>query len=308
MIHPLFHPTTAILVDEHKPFLNNLNLNGEILYQTFEDPASALIYCLEKSPLNLVSPSSEILNPHRFDTVSVIVLNCSHPIQFIDKLKENINGQFVKIILVTDKADQNEAIALFSAKKIDKFFLKTETSLEESIKQAITDMQQAYFADVGQSIFKTVMNPLFKEEAFLNFFSKILQKLQICEYYFCDNIDSFILVDREGNPHVLVLRSKGDLAFSAEYARIHQVYSELVNRISIGRLIPFFDNANPTPAKMEDWIIHTHHAKKIEGTEAYYYAVLSGKKTAVLPCTQNIKGFAAVVAKENLPIIESKYR
>lgn len=238
-------------------------------------------------------------NPSRFAAVSVIVVNHPHLTQFIDKLKELVNNRSTKIIVVADEAEQSDVSALFADKKIDKFFLKNETSLEEKIKTAITEMQQAYFAEVGQNILKTSMMSLFKDAMFVDLFSKIMQKLQIYEYYFCDNSDSFVLVDKEGAAHVLVVRSKSDLIFSAEYARMQKIYSELVNRILMGRLIPFFGSSNHVPANMEDWIIHTHRAKKIEGTKDYFYAVIEGRKTAVLPCIQHIKSFSAALSELN---------
>lgn len=328
MICPLFHPTTTILIDENKAFLSTLNLKSEdTLYQVFDDPLQALTYCQEKTHPLLQSKGCSVdnisielnaahvnecmkfiktvlSNPNRFATVSVIVVNHSHFAQVIDKWKKPVSKQSTKIIVIADDAEQSEATALLADKKIDQFFLKNDASLEEKIKNAITEMQQAYFAELGQSISKTAMMSLFKDAMFLDLFSKIMQKLQIYEYYFCDNSDSFVLIDKEGTAHVLVVRSKSDLIFSAEYARMQKVYSELVNRILMGRLIPFFGSSNRVPINMEDWIIHTHRAKKIEGTKDYFYALIEGRKTAVLPCIQHIRGFAAVVAEENLTTIE----
>lgn len=327
MISPLFHPTTAILVDDNKIFLKTLSLglHEDIVYQMFHEPTQALKYCLEKSEIITIDqsclqsdPDSEdgdessikvctkgiksvLLNPNRFDAVSVIVLDFSMPTltgaEFIDKLKKNIKSKFVKIIMLTGEAGHGLAVELFNDKKIDKFFLKNEEPLEEKINNAISDMQKAYFSDLCQTTFSAIiekMAPILSDNSFAEVFAKIIQKLKICEYYLCENTGSFILVNREGVSHILAVRSKGDLEMYAELADDQEVSSELVDRISTGRVIPFFGSYEKfISAKPEDWIINTYPSKKIEGREDYYYSLIEGEKMTALPRTKNITSFAA---------------
>lgn len=138
--------------------------------------------------------------------------------------------------------------------------------------------------DLSPTSFEAVVSklaPSFSEGSFAEVFSKITQKFKIDRYFFCKHTDSFILIDHEGTSHFFILRSKSELEKYAELARAQQVSPELIRRITIGRMIPFWGTFEKfESAKAADWIVHTYSAKKIG--EAYFYALIGAKGTAAL--------------------------
>ncbi len=317
-----FHPTTAVLVDDNKAFLNTLSLklDSDIVYRLFVDPKLALEYVTTKksstplsqkclladlsdehpeSPsltLSVTDISAPLLNGDRFNEVSVIVLDFSMPtldgLAFIEQLGETP----IKIIMVTGEADQNLAVKLFNEGKIHRFILKREPRLEKLISDAIRDMQHAYFETLSSPILNSlarVMAPCLTDPVFIEQFSRVHQELKAVEYYLCEHTGSFILIDAQGGVHLLIVRMPDDLAMYADIAADQKADPALVQKIKTGAVLPFFGTLDQFIAtKDPEWATHVHPAKQLLGRRhTYYYTVLTNLKQVFFPWGKNLMSF-----------------
>ena len=174
---PLFYfPSMVVFVDDSRNFLDNfsLQLDADLAFQLYDSPIAALTALnapAEKNSsveqffsisrfgdelplshhvldLNLNNIVREAQNPHRFERISVVVVDYDMPEMDGLELCRNIKNHSIKKILLTGKADEKLAVQAFNQGLIDRFIMKQDAEVIPSLNQAIVELQQAYFENM----------------------------------------------------------------------------------------------------------------------------------------------------------------
>jgi CheY-like chemotaxis protein len=90
----------------------------------------------------------EVHNEHRFEQVSVVVVDYDMP--EIDGLEfcRNLKNKAIKKILLTGKADEQTAVRAFNEKTIDRFIRKQDDDVMARLNRAIAELQREHFDQI----------------------------------------------------------------------------------------------------------------------------------------------------------------
>lgn len=305
-----YFPTTAFLVDDSKRFLTNISfqLNEQLAYLLFSNPERALYYlqseyknnstinnCLTTSHdieghplsyhavnLDVGAIHQEIYNPNRFNDITVLLIDYSMPnidgIQFCEALQ---NTRFKKIML-TGEADQNLAVKAFNKGIIDKFILKSDSDLGETINSSIKELQKAFFQEASEGVARPLATePCYclEDPAFIKLFETLCKENKIVEYYLIESSGSFLMLDKVGKPHWLIVKNHEELQMYYDFAEDSKAPKTLLEQIKTGQKIPYFNHINNCQkVSGNDWKAYLHPAQKLVGKQTYYYALVNKVK------------------------------
>jgi len=266
------HPTTVLLIDDKERYLAGIHsgLNKKkALYQLYTDPQAALRYLTNEYKPNyftercilrpeederdhrhievdVVPIREEAFNPHRFEQISVIVVDQEMPgLKGLDICRQ-LSASPIKKLLLTGEATNEQAIDAFNNGIIDKFINKKADNFNQTLNNAIFELQQDYFKDLSTIIINSITkniehhNPsCLDDPVFIHYFTAFCEKNQFSEFYLTDTNGSFMFVDFNGKPSFLAV--KDDLAmrgpeFDSEVADIKpskEAIERLANREQI---------------------------------------------------------------------------
>ena len=312
----IYYPTTVLLVDDHSDFLQHMQLK-------IGDYFSCLLYSNPKEALKRIKKESkrkntlnkvigiddqseyyshqsskqlpvqyditslykQIYNKNRFSEISVLVVDYQMPDMTGEQLCVELKGSPIKIIMLTAEADQEMAVKLFNAGLIDKFILKGQPYLEETLRKSITEMQQRYFQDLTAPILKglaTNESSSLADPAFIDLFNKILNDVSASDYYLIDLSGSFLFLDNTGYTTWLIIKTREECEeISAQLVELSPSLP-WAEAMSHGEKIPYFSNFsdyfNVNKTSYKD---HWYDAQLLKGSKDYFYSI-----------SKDLKGFS----------------
>ncbi len=305
-IQPFHFPTTVAFVDDSQQFLSNLSLqlDSRLAYRLHHSPFSALValnganleppvverfFSLyrhrgDKSVSRHVIDVSldmihrEVHNEHRFEQVSVVVVDYDMP--EIDGLEfcRNLKNKAIKKILLTGKADEQTAVRAFNEKTIDRFIRKQDDDVMARLNRAIAELQREHFEQVEHMLADalSVGSHLFlRDPAFAERFAEISRGLGIVEHYLCCAPDGILMLDVSGSSYLLIVQTEEMIRAQHEIAHEQDAPDELLARLRGGRCLPYFwkTAGNYSPI-YEDWEACLHPATEFKGRDWYLYALV----------------------------------
>jgi len=298
-----FFPSTVFLIDDNKRFLKNISLQLDELstYRPFDKPnvaleeldkhtnvlsstqhfvdldADNLLDGKHSTELDVTSIYKTVYNPSRFEQVSIVIVDYGMPhlngLEFCKKLKNNS----CKKIMLTGEADFQIAVRAFNDGIIDKFILKSDLKLRETLNTSIIEMQQEYFYESTQNITYSLpveTNRCLEDPKVVEIFNQIYLEHKFVECYLLDTSGSMLLVDSLGTPAWFIIKSEPELEIFHGFAEDDQLPEKVCTQIQSGELIPYFPERHTFT---RDWAQHLYPAQKLAGRIPYYYSLL--KKT-----------------------------
>lgn len=306
-IPPFFFPTTVLFVDDSIDFLSNLSLRlaPNLAFQLYDSPVNALaILNSENKPttpierffsryhhtadlplthhvidLNLDKVHREVYNEFRFEQISVVVVDFDMPsIGGLDFCKQ-IENPNIRKILLTGKADEKTAIKAFNEGLIDRFILKQDPDVIESLNQSIVELQREYFSQSERMLADALSigkHSFLRDPKFVEKFEEICFKLNIVEYYLCSNPDGILMLDAEGNSNLLLLPSEEALLGQYEIAYEQGAPQELLDILKSNQVVPYFwENGGHYVPECNNWRRFLYPATEFKGNKWYCYAIVN---------------------------------
>lgn len=305
-IPPFYFPTTVFFVDDSIDFLSNLSLqlDSGLAFQLYDSPSNALAilnsennsttpmerffsryHHTEDLPLthhvidvNLDKVHREVYNEFRFEQVSVVVVDYDMP--SIDGLEfcRRIKNPAIKKVLLTGKADEKIAVQAFNERLIDRFILKQDKDINKILNQAIVDLQHAYFSQtermladaltIGKHAF--LRDPLFAER-----FREICEQLKIVEFYLCSEPDGMLMLNANGESHLLIIPNEDALLGQYEIAYEQGAPQELLDALKSNQVIAYFwKTGGYYVPECRDWREFIYPATEFKGKQWYYYTIV----------------------------------
>jgi len=300
------YPITTLLVDDNIDFLKDVHhllLMNNILNFYYDDPVKALRFlnedykadpftnhCIKTQPhkdpdsylaqFDLKKIYHEVYNPHRFDQIGVLGIDQFMPaLSGLDFCRQ-VQDKFCLKFVLTGEAGLAFAVDAFNEGIIDKFLQKGIADLPKTVVKVIQDLQQGYFLKLSQFAINTLYKQApacLTDPVFIQFFNELCKKNNIVEYYLLDEFGSFLLLNTQGIPSWLIIKSEHDMAAIYEFASDDETPVDILDALKTRKLIPYFHTE-------QDWKIsyadpkcrdYLHPAQPINGKQTYYYAYLT---------------------------------
>ncbi len=316
-----FYPTTVVLIDDNHNYLISLRSildKQRATYKLFDKPDRALKYLTEdyqpdlftkrsiehpeetdweqrQINVNVLNIHHEIYNPHRFEQVSVIVIDQEMPgvkgLDICRKLRAKHSP--IKILMLTGEVDDKKAIQAFNDNIIDKFITKNIDNFQEVLNTAIDELKQAYFNDLSAIIVDSLtQNPehpplaCLEDKAFIEFFDDFCQQHQLIEFYLADQYGSFLMLDSDAKPSWLALKTATDCNDYTEFVELSEgVPKEIIAALSNHQQLPFFFKEEDYDTPPREWQPYMHPVTAtVEGDATYHLAYIKS------PCIYKIDG------------------
>ncbi len=256
----LYFPTTVMIVDDNKSFLENLSLKlsntfSKILYQ---NPTDALLDLKNRKYLAheaqhfvkyIDNPNHDndqsaafldhskvynmMYNVDRFSEVTTVLIDYSMPQMTGLEFCEAIADLPLKKIMVTAEAGHNLAVKAFNEGIIDAFILKDISTIFNELTPTISKMQHKYFSTFSNNFFVSNKNEHLKNANFQTAFAEFLRKYNIVEYFCLDEKGSYVGLDLAGKPHWYIVKMDSDFSEAldiAQYNKSGDLIDKLKNR------------------------------------------------------------------------------
>lgn len=313
MIHEgigcLYFPTTIVFIDDDKKFLNSmaLKMGRERVFRSFQDPEKALHFfnneyhfnpftnrCIEEiidqpadersMKINIRNIKHEIQNPHRFDEISIVILDYAVPGMNGGQLAQSLKNFPFKIVLLTGEADAKVAIELFNNGIIHNYLRKDDAQFVSILNSTILNLQHAYFHDLSVDILHSLAHSVdfkhawFNDAIFIALVDSLFIKHSIVEYYLVDEKGSLLLLDKVGKPSWLAVTTTEEMASYYELASDGDAPKEVVDALKNKTMIPFFFTERDFQTPPAQWKPYLHPAQTLPGKETYYYAYITDPK------------------------------
>lgn len=304
-IPPFRFPTTTVLVDDDAPFLRNfaLELDENLALKLFDSPRQALDYltrqprrsdrerCMQSHResigwpmrehylrVDLTAIEEEATNPHRFEEVSVLVVDYAMPGLDGLELCERLNDTRIRKILLTGVADEKVAVSAFNRGLIDRFVRKHERDAARQVNEAIRQLQDTYFRDTSRLLLESVRRddaPFLTDATFLSHFKGELQRLGIVEHYYAAEPSGFLLIDAHGRRWRMIVMDDDMMDAQAEIAEAQGAEPALVETLKARHRVPYFWSSGGYFSQGNTGIaerLHAPHA--LDGERRYYIALV----------------------------------
>jgi len=300
-----YFPSTVFFIDDNKDFLQNftLQLDERLVFKIFTSPYEALdaVYNSQQQPdylnqlclsrdnehykswpttsqtvnLDLAAIHWEAYNPKRFNEVSVVVVDYAMPGMNGLEFCETLEDSPVKKILLTGRADEKTAIEAFNKGIIDRYVRKNDQDVTQLINESIYTLQRQYFQTMSDMIIKMLAlnSPsCLQDKKFAEFMKTLAHKHGFTEFYLTENSGSFLLLEPNGKPWCLIVKTKEDMQRYCQVAKDNNAPDEVVKQLKDGKVLPCFWNLGPENNEtITDWTSCLRSVEKVEGNETYYY-------------------------------------
>ncbi len=305
-----FFPTSVLFIDDNPRFLKNisLQLNEDCAYMLFDDPEKALrhLTALEETRslfskygsvngdhngvlnnqysvnIALASIHKEIYNPERFKEVSVVVVDYAMPTMNGIQFCEQLSHRPIKKIMMTAEADHHIAVEAFNNGIIDKFILKSDLHLKQTLNNSIVELQKKFFYGLTESLSHSLEKEpgyCLEDPKITEVFEQLYQEHQVVEHHLIDAAGSFLLLNASGVPSWFIIKTKLELEMYYDLALDSGASESLCEAIRMGQQIPYFPNEDSWhQVTGDDWKKYLYPASEIKGKEIYYYAYLQKLK------------------------------
>lgn len=270
-IPPFYFPTTVIFVDDSTDFLRNLSLqlDSNLAFQLYDSPVEALkmlngansrptllerlfsrYHHADDTPLthhvidvNLDKVHREVYNEYRFEQVSVAVVDYDMP--GLDGLEfcRRIKNPAIKKVLLTGRADEKIAVQAFNQGIIDRFILKQDRHVIDTLNRAILELQSDYFIQTERMLADALAigkHAFLRDALLANKFREICEELRIVEFYLCSEPDGMLMLDADGAATLLIISDEECLRSHYEIAFEQGAPQELLNLLKSNEVLPYF--------------------------------------------------------------------
>ena len=299
-----------MFVDDSSDFLANLSLqlDSQLAYRLFDSPIDALVtlnaqrhessltqkyfsryrYVEDFSlsnhviDIDLNKIHREVHDEHRFEEVSVVVVDYVMP--EIDGLEfcRQIKNPLIRKVLLTGKADEKFAVQAFNEGIIDRFIRKNDAAALSTLNDVISELQRDYFSTAQKPLADTlkVGTPRFLHDAkFASLFQQLCAQHHIVEYYLCANPDGMLMLSASGAARLLLAYTEKDIQAQYEIAFEQAAPQALLDEIKSGHSVPYFwQGDGHYNSAVTDWRSCMHPAQQFQGKESYYYAEVTPSK------------------------------
>ncbi|OGT15935.1 MAG: hypothetical protein A3I12_05820 [Gammaproteobacteria bacterium RIFCSPLOWO2_02_FULL_38_11] len=302
-----YYPTKVLLVDDNPNYLKNvvLTLDKCINHETHIHPKALLRKILSSNDVldvgkkyflsqdegsvvgdvcravsvDIAKIYKEINNKDRFNQISVLLVDYAMPGMNGVEFCKALQHLPCKKIMVTGEADYGIAVEAFNQNIIDRFLVKDDPDFFEKINTIIFDLQNSYFKSLSESIIDTLsVDPhcCLTDPEFISFFYDLVKENKIIEFYLLDKTGSFLMLDFQGKPSWLIVKSNKELVDFCDIASEFEDANAIQNELAIRRKIPFFLTEKDWQVSVNHWQPYLHQAHRLEGKEIYYYALVEG--------------------------------
>lgn len=302
-----YYPTTVMLLDDKKAFLEKLELSliNQCPTLIYDSSEKALEFLKSKyqskvfidqcssagedaapdhvnQDINIRNIRKIIYFPERFSEISTLVIDYAMPkingIEFSRQIKQI--HPHIKIILLTGEAGHSLAVEAFNAGIIDKFLRKDEQNIIDILTQSIHELQEKYFSELSEICINSVSRLkelyILNDPVFIQLFEKTCKENKIVEYYLLDNQGSFLFLDEKANASLLGIKSEDEIKGLIAHAEFEDAPSDSVIEILKSKKhIPFFYSDKDLESTPSQWEKYFHPAKKLSGKNTYYYAYVN---------------------------------
>lgn len=308
-----YYPTQVVFVDDNPEFLDALSLafSQEFNVKVFDNTDSALTYINEaQREAKLIADEDKpklqgdsdawvkrVLthqNIKRFDElraqeVSVLVVDYSMPTMNGIDFCEKIKNSSIKKILLTGYATPAEAVRAFNNNTIHYYLKKNSENMQQELKEAIQQLQHAYFNELSSSLKAEAIDsgtPFFADPQLAYYFEQACTKLEVVEHYFLSNPSRFELRAKDGSTHCCVIYTEEDMEEHTQILVEEGAPADLHTAIASRKFVPLFHTEDGFyEPRMPNAKTSIHPSTLIQGAVNYYCAVIADK-TATTP--QNI--------------------
>jgi CheY-like chemotaxis protein len=302
------YPTTAILVDDNKDFLIQLQIclleREHIACQFYTNPKKVLTFLNETAlqenflkrcanevedrdidhiliDINVRKIHQEIYNPDRFKEVSAMVVDYAMPAMNGLDLCRQIKNHSIRKAILTGEASKDIAIQAFNEGSIDKFLMKNQTELMLALVDCVRQLQNKYFYQLTDSVLQQLapdatLKTLLSDPVFVKFFINLYKEKNCTEHYLLDEHGSFLLLDKNGTPTWLIIKSEHGLHDLYLQAEIEKAPQEVQSALKDKTKVPYFHTEADLKTPPTQWQKYLHPATALKGDQTYFYAVLTG--------------------------------
>lgn len=296
----LYHPTTVVIVDDNKAFLESFpdNLPHATHYQLFHSPKAALEFLNQLKTAaptatdflgSTVDPSTgETLNidlakiqnwhknSNRHLIPSVLIIDHDMPEMSGFEFCQQLGDYPIKKIMLTGAADHKLAVDAFNDGIINKFVSKDNPDVFTIIDQAIHTLQQEYFAKLSKLVIKNITShtlSFLENPAFQQFFSDLMKAHHIVEFYLIDSVGSFLLMNQQGQQSYFIVQSAKEIAYYQEIAKDQDADFTIIDAIASKQQLLCLIHEEDFNQPVSQWHNYLYPAQKIPAVDGYYALV-----------------------------------
>ena len=289
-----YFPTTVVLVDDDEQFLKGLGLKlpEGLSYKPYSDGKEAIHYLnKEYRPdpftrrfeiaddeslsdhlaidVDMRLIRNEIYRANRFSEISVLVVDYAMPgLNGVDFCRQ-LNNPYVQTMMLTGEADQNLAVKAFNEGIINKFIIKSDQDLVQTVKGIISELQEQYFNKLSSNIldrlFELDMIRNLYDPTFINYFKTICEKNNIIEYYLTDSDGGFLLLDENAKPSWLAVKDSQAMQKFYDIAHSAGAPEAILSALSEHKKVPYFFSDEDLDTPPTEWGPYLHPAKTLTG-------------------------------------------
>ncbi|MGD9153367.1 MAG: response regulator [Gammaproteobacteria bacterium] len=304
-----FYPTKVIVIDDQQSYLNRISLEigKDIDIDCFAEAKEAVDF-LKKQPkvdflsskllsslkdrenigdlendyieraytaINVFDIHKMIYNTDRFKQIIVIIVDYAMPEMDGLQVSEALKNIPFKIIMLTGKAPPDVVIKAFNAGFIHRYVSKDSSDFKKELENAIFDLQKAYFYESSETAIKSLaISPTscLGDTKFAEFFNEFCRKENVVEYYLMNEAGSYLLLDMQGNPSILAVKTERDMSEYAEIARDYDAPQKITEALtSYKKLLFLFNEDDQYNVPIENWDDYSYPATKLKGDKDIFY-------------------------------------
>jgi len=297
-----YYPTSLILVDDNKKFLQSLRLGlSDYSCYFYENPKEALDFLnnsykfepfinrsllseednhLEQPivGLNIKKIHHEIYNSNRYQEISVLLADYSMPYINGTEFCKEIQSKYLQKVMLTGEASNELAIVAFNGGVIDKFILKSSMGFLNVIMNNIQELQENYFITLTDiALSKTNNNNILstiEDPVFIDLFNIICKKNQIVEYYLLDEQGSYLLLDKNKKIKWFIVKKESEMQNLINFAAFEEAPAPILNALQNREKLPYFHTEIELAKPPYEWEKYLYPATKLNGKEVYYYSLI----------------------------------
>lgn len=219
-------------------------------------------------------------DPNRSLEISAMVIDFNMPEMDGFSLAKACNHLPIKKILLTGKADQNQAISGFNDNLIHRFIKKSDDDMENSVNKYLHELSIEHFQQITRpilSLLEAQHKLPVSDPTFVDFFNDYCKQKNICEYYLIDKQGSFLCINSQGTRTCLIVQS--DYQLDQWLATYQSESSVATQAVQYRQKIPFFGIGKEAwQLDSQEWENHFYGPEILDGRERYYWATVNISK------------------------------
>jgi len=299
------HPTLTVLVDDSTSFIESVEfqMNPLLPVKCFQDPHKALRWlsdtyraqadkCLpirvgydeqtlsferRTIALDVDQVYRTVMNPQRFSTPAVVVVDYAMPQMNGLEFCRAINGLPCKKILLTGEADEMVAVDAFNSGLIDRYLKKSDPNALERLEAEISSLEQQYFAERSGTLKDLLIRHSFSfmsDPDFVKLVTQLLARHRFVEHFIFPDPAGILFMSADGKPTLMVVETKAGLIAHLETAQDYGAPIELLTALREENVVPFFwKSGGMYTEKSANWQQYCLPAQVCSSCENYYWAL-----------------------------------